>query len=197
LQVRPYEAIDNEEQYADLFTVGVSICAFLCNRWPRMTFPPIFLGTLTEAVGLGVLAWAIWADRLGVIYGMMALVGCGSGMRFMASPLHGIGLFRHLRASVIGLMAVALPFGGTIGLTIMSAVFNNTSGLDSHSDSFSSVHSTSGDAKEQAIHQAKMGVVWAFVAVTPLVALVSPHHYSSYRTITNRTLGFPSLLVYR
>lgn len=145
-----------------------------------MTFPPIFLGTLTEAVGLGVLAWAIWADRLSVIYGMMALVGCGSGMRFMASPLHGIGLFRHLRASVIGLMAVALPFGGTIGLTIMSAVFNNTSGLDSHSDSFNSVQSTSGEAKEQAIHQAKMGVVWAFVAVTPIVTLVSLHHYSSY-----------------
>ncbi|KAH6960843.1 hypothetical protein HG530_004552 [Fusarium avenaceum] len=154
--------------------VGVYICSFLCNRWPRMTFPPIFLGTLTEAVGLGVLAWAIWADRLSVMYGMMALVGCGSGMRFMASPLHGIGLFRHLRASVIGLMAVALPFGGTIGLTIMSAVFNNTSGLDSHSDSFNSVQSTSGEAKEQAIHQAKMGVVWAFVAVTPIVTLAFP-----------------------
>ncbi|KAI1022470.1 hypothetical protein LB503_000573 [Fusarium chuoi] len=145
----------------------------MCNKWPRMTFPCIFLGTLTEAVGLGVLAWAIYANRLSVIYGMMALVGCGSGMRFMASPLHGIGLFRHLRASVIGLMAVAIPFGGTIGLTIMSTVFNNTSGLDSHSD-FSSVHSSSNNAaNEQAVHQAKMGVVWAFVAITPLVALVS------------------------
>ncbi|KAG5756845.1 hypothetical protein H9Q70_000599 [Fusarium xylarioides] len=104
----------------------------------------------------------------------MAFVGCGSGMRFMASPLHGIGLFRHLRASVIGLLAVAIPFGGTIGLTIMSTVFNNTSGLDSHSD-FSSVHSSSGGTEnEQAVHQAKMGVVWAFVAITPLVALAFP-----------------------
>ncbi|KAF5714907.1 major facilitator family transporter [Fusarium globosum] len=154
--------------------VGVYICSFMCNKWPRMTFPCIFLGTLTEAVGLGVLAWAIYANRLSVIYGMMALVGCGSGMRFMASPLHGIGLFRHLRASVIGLMAVAIPFGGTIGLTIMSTVFNNTSGLDSHSD-FSSAHSsTGGAADEQAVHQAKMGVVWAFVAITPLVALAFP-----------------------
>ncbi|KAF4447358.1 hypothetical protein F53441_9102 [Fusarium austroafricanum] len=153
--------------------VGVYICSFMCNKWPRMTFPCIFLGTLIEAVGLGVLAWAIWADRLSVIYGMMALVGCGSGMRFMASPLHGIGLFRHLRASVIGLMAVAIPFGGTIGLTIMSTVFNNTSGLDSHSD-FSSAHSPSGGADGQAVNHAKMGVVWAFVAVTPLVALAFP-----------------------
>ncbi|KAF5663118.1 multidrug transporter [Fusarium heterosporum] len=153
---------------------GVIICSLLCNRWPRMTFPPVFLGTLTESVGLGVLAWAIWADNLSVIYGMMALVGCGSGMRFMASPLHGIGLFRYLRASVIGLMSIALPLGGTIGLTIMSTVFNNTSGLSSHSDDFSSVHSMTGETKEQALHQAKMGVVWAFVAVTPLVALSFP-----------------------
>ncbi|KAF4973410.1 hypothetical protein FSARC_304 [Fusarium sarcochroum] len=154
--------------------VGVYICSCLCNRWPRMTFPCVFLGTLTEAVGLGVLAWAIWADRLSTIYGMMALVGCGSGMRFMASPLHGIGLFRNLRASVIGLMAVAIPFGGTIGLTIMSTVFNNTSGLNSGDSNFSSVQSASGEAKEQAVHDAKMGVVWAFVAITPLVALAFP-----------------------
>jgi hypothetical protein len=161
------------EFHTNTFIAGVYVCSFMCNKWPRMTFPCIFLGTLTEAVGLGVLAWAIYANRLSVTYGMMALVGCGSGMRFMASPLHGIGLFRHLRASVIGLMAVAIPFGGTIGLTIMSTVFNNTSGLDSHSD-FSSVHSSSGSAaNELAVHQAKMGVVWAFVAITPLVALVS------------------------
>jgi hypothetical protein len=103
---------------------------------------------------------------------MMALVGCGSGMRFMASPLHGIGLFRHLRASVIGLMAVAIPFGGTIGLTIMSAVFNNTSGLDSTGGEFGHVEDKAGEVNEQAVEHAKMGVVWAFVAVTPLVALV-------------------------
>ncbi|KAL4730246.1 hypothetical protein ACLX1H_002279 [Fusarium chlamydosporum] len=154
--------------------VGVYMCSFLCNRWPRMTFPSVFLGTLTESVGLGVLAWAIWADELSVIYGMMAVIGCGSGLRFMASPLHGIGIFRHLRASVIGLMAVAVPFGGTIGLTIMSAVFNNISGLGSNSENFSQVQSESGGANQESIHQAKMGVVWAFVAITPLVALSFP-----------------------
>lgn len=159
----------------------------MCNRWPRMTFPSVFLGTLTESVGLGVLAWAIWADRLSVIYGMMALVGCGSGMRFMASPLHGIGLFRHLRASVIGLMAVAIPFGGTVGLTIMSAVFNNTSGLGSSAGEFSHVKSKGAEANEQA----KMGVVWAFVAVTPIVALVCHSYSSLYRTKTNFLQAFP------
>ncbi|KAM0440773.1 hypothetical protein ACHAPT_000074 [Fusarium lateritium] len=156
--------------------VGVFLCSFMCNRWPRMTFPCVFLGTLVEAIGVGLLAWAIWAEKLGTIFGMMALVGCGSGMRFMASPLHGIGLFKNLRASVIGLMAVAVPFGGTIGLTIMSTVFNNTSGIDSSSSDFTEVQSSSSSSElnEQAIHDAKMGVVWAFVAITPFVALAFP-----------------------
>ncbi|KAL6358430.1 hypothetical protein LRP88_08615 [Fusarium phalaenopsidis] len=156
--------------------VGVYICSFMCNRWPRMTFPCVFLGTLVEAIGIGLLGWAIWAEKLSTIFGMMALVGCGSGMRFMASPLHGIGLFKNLRASVIGLMAVAVPFGGTIGLTIMSTVFNNTSGIDSSSSDFTEVQSSSSSSelKGQAIHDAKMGVVWAFVAITPFVALAFP-----------------------
>ncbi|UPK99111.1 hypothetical protein LCI18_010046 [Fusarium solani-melongenae] len=155
--------------------VGVYICSFMCNRWPRMTFPCVFLGALVEAIGIGLLGWAIWAERLSTIFGMMALVGCGSGMRFMASPLHGIGLFKNLRASVIGLMAVAVPFGGTIGLTIMSTVFNNTSGIDSSSSDFTEVQSSSSsELKGQAIHDAKMGVVWAFVAITPFVALAFP-----------------------
>ncbi|KAJ3471201.1 hypothetical protein MRS44_001300 [Fusarium solani] len=157
--------------------VGVYICSYMCNRWPRMTFPCVFLGTLVEAIGIGLLGWAIWADKLSTIFGMMALVGCGSGMRFMASPLHGIGLFRNLRASVIGLMSVAVPFGGTIGLTIMSTVFNNTSGIDSSSSDFTEVQSSSSSSSElkgQAIHDAKMGVVWAFVAITPFVALAFP-----------------------
>ncbi|KAM5355610.1 hypothetical protein ACJ41O_002256 [Fusarium nematophilum] len=154
--------------------VGVYICSSMCNRWPRMTFPCVFLGTLVEAIGIGLLGWAIYVEKLGTIFGMMALVGCGSGMRFMASPLHGIGLFKDLRASVIALMAVAVPFGGTIGLTIMSSVFNNISGLDSSHGDFTDVQSQSDELKGQAIHDAKMGVVWAFVAITPFVALAFP-----------------------
>jgi hypothetical protein len=44
-------------------------------------------------------------------------------------PLHGIGFFPKHVASIISLIAVALPFGGTLGLTIMSTVFNNVSGI--------------------------------------------------------------------
>lgn len=128
----------------------------MCNKWPRMTFPSVFLGTIVEAIGIGLLGWSIYAERLAPIYGMMALVGCGTGLRFMASPLHGIGLFKNMRASVIALMAVAIPFGGTIGLTIMSTVFNNTSGLDSNESDFSKIQSLPEDIRDQAIHNAKV-----------------------------------------
>ncbi|KAF4510877.1 hypothetical protein G6O67_002731 [Ophiocordyceps sinensis] len=37
--------------------IGVYLCAFMCNRWPRMTFPQLFLGKIIEAIGVGVLTW--------------------------------------------------------------------------------------------------------------------------------------------
>ena len=121
-----------------------------------MTWPSIFLGTLTEATGLGLLGWAIYDEHLPTIYAMMALVGLGSGLRFMASPLHGIALYKNMRASVIGLLAVAIPFGGTLGLTIMSTVFNNISGLSSSDGDFSKIQSQPADIRDKAIHDAKV-----------------------------------------
>ena len=156
-----------------------------------MTFPPLFLGTLIEMVGVGVLAWALYMERTATVFGMMALVGCGMGLRFMVAPLHGIGIFKAHRAAVTGLMAVAVPFGGTIGLTVMSTVFNNTSGLDSKHSDFSRLGELPEGARQQAVYDAKvseqwfnsfprmallteeqMGVVWAFVAIVPFMVLV-------------------------
>lgn len=153
-----------------------------------MTFPPLFMGTAIDMTGVGVLAWALYAEQEAAILGTMALVGCGMGLRFMVAPLHGIGIFRDQRAAVIGLMAVAVPFGGTVGLTIMSAVFNNLSGLGAD---VSTLGGQSGVAAEQAVDGAKvrrrrttreasaaltdgtkMGVVWAFVAILPFLVLV-------------------------
>jgi hypothetical protein len=48
-------------------------------------------------------------------------------------PLHGIGFFPKDIAAVVSLIAVAVPFGGTLGLTIMATVFNNVSGIGSRS----------------------------------------------------------------
>ena len=41
------------------------------------------LGTVIEAVGIGMLAWALYNETNSIIYGMMALVGAGAGMRFL------------------------------------------------------------------------------------------------------------------
>ncbi|KAI9158391.1 Efflux pump FUS6 [Paramyrothecium foliicola] len=149
--------------------VGVILCSLLCNTWPRVTFPPVFLGTGIETIGIGLLAWALFMERTSTIYGMMALVGVGIGLRIMAAPLHGLGIFRNDRASVISLLSLAGPFGGTLGLTVMSTVFNNVSGLSAHQDSFLLPQGLTEAGREEARHNAKMGVVWAFVAITPLM----------------------------
>lgn len=128
----------------------------LLHRWPRMTFAPIFLGAIVEAVAIGVLAYGLYTEHRPTIFGLMAMVGAGTGLRFMASPLHGIGLFRHQRATVIGLFALAIPLGGTIGLTIMSTVFNNTSGLNSNSSDFSKLRDLPDGEREAAIHNVKV-----------------------------------------
>lgn len=111
-------------------TVGIYICSMLCNVWPRKSFLPLILGTFIETVGIMVLVWALHVAHDPTIFGIMGLVGVGSGIRYMIAPMHGIGLFKAHRSTIIGLMAVAVPLGGTVGLTVMSALFNNTSGLE-------------------------------------------------------------------
>ena len=129
-----------------LVTVGVYMSMYFCNVWPRKTWAPIMLGSIIEGVGIGVLAWAIWSRHLASVFGMMALTGAGTGLRFMpgratqtnfqdlylhqpTGSLHAIGFFPNNIATIVSLMAVALPFGGTLALTVMSTVFNNTSGI--------------------------------------------------------------------
>uniref|UniRef100_A0A8H7NDY3 Major facilitator superfamily (MFS) profile domain-containing protein n=2 Tax=Bionectria ochroleuca TaxID=29856 RepID=A0A8H7NDY3_BIOOC len=129
--------------------VGILLCSMICSSWPRMTWPAIFLGTLVEAVGIGMMAYALYTESSPTIFGMMALVGAGGGLRMMASPLHGVG---------------------TIGLTIMSTVFNNVSNLETDGD-FSAIRNMDPIAQQAAKHSAKMGVVWAFVALAPLMVL--------------------------
>lgn len=141
--------------------LGVYMCAFLCNRWPRMTYPPLILGTVIETVGVCCLAWAMRKGHSPTIFGIMALAGVGMGLKFMVAPLHGIGLFKTHRASVLALVGIAVPFGGTLGLTIMSAVFNNTSGLDVKH----------GDFSEEAVSKVQNGVVWAYVSIIPFMGL--------------------------
>ncbi|KAJ3950670.1 uncharacterized protein N0V96_001821 [Colletotrichum fioriniae] len=93
----------------------------------------------------------------------------------MPVPLHGVGYFPKKIAAVISLMAVAYPFGGTLGLTIMTTVFNNASGIgeDSPLRDFEALSRLPAATQQQITHDAKMGVVWAFVAICPFMVLVS------------------------
>ncbi|KAK3946123.1 major facilitator superfamily domain-containing protein [Diplogelasinospora grovesii] len=153
--------------------VGVYSSMFMCNVYPRKTFVPILLGSVIEAAGVGVLAWALWGEHTPTIFGMMALTGVGTGLRFMPAPLHAIGFFSENTASVLAFMAVALPLGGTLALTVMATVFNNTSGIGASSPlrDFTVISNLPEPLRSTTIHNAKMGVVWAFVALTPFMVV--------------------------
>lgn len=110
---------------------------------------------------------------------MMALTGAGTGLRFMPGSLHGIGFFPNNISSVISMMSFAIPFGGTMAMTIMGTVFNNKGSIAAKFNT-PATHSTSGtdgiyklDPKIQKIisDSAKDGVVWAFIAILPFMWL--------------------------
>ncbi|KAJ6111169.1 hypothetical protein N7486_003404 [Penicillium sp. IBT 16267x] len=128
---------------------GVYLAMFSSNIWPRQTLPTLLLGSLTSAVGITVLAWAVNAAQTDAIYGMMALVGFGIGSRMNPTSLHGLAYFPAMTAQITCLVSFALPFGGLVGLTIMSTVFTNKSGTD-ESDP-------------------KKGIMWAFIAMMPFM----------------------------
>lgn len=83
------------------------------------------LGSISSAVGITLLAWGINVGNLNLIYGMMSLAGFGVGIRMSPSTMHGLAYFPNYTASITCVFAFALPFGGAVGLTIMSTVFNN------------------------------------------------------------------------
>lgn len=56
---------------------------------------------------------------------MMALAGFGVGVRMSPGSMHGLAYFPANTAQITCIFAFALPFGGAVGLTLMSTVFNN------------------------------------------------------------------------
>ncbi|KAK3313184.1 major facilitator superfamily domain-containing protein [Apodospora peruviana] len=128
---------------------GAFMSTYFTNVWPGQTMPTLLFGGVTSAVGITVLAWATHAENINLIYGMMALTGHGVGMRFNPGQLHGLAYFPTMTAQVTCLVIFAQPFGGTLGLTIMSTVLNNRNGPD-HKD-------------------AKTGIMWAFISMIPIM----------------------------
>ncbi|KAI1139500.1 MFS general substrate transporter [Hypoxylon sp. FL0543] len=154
--------------------VGAYSSLFLCNIWPRQTFPPLFLGSVIEAVGVGLLAWALYFEHTPTIYGMMAMTGAGTGFRFMSGSLHAVGFSPEHKSNVMALLAVSLTVGGTLALTIMSAVFNNISGISRYSpflNNLDALNQLPDNLKAQIINGTKDGITWAFVALTPFMVM--------------------------
>ncbi|KAI8711838.1 MFS domain-containing protein [Fusarium sp. LHS14.1] len=133
------------------------------------------LGAVIEAIGLGVLAWALWKEHDPTVYGMMVLTGVGIGIRLLPVPLHGMAYFPKRIAAVISLMEVSDPFGGTLGLTIMTTVLNNVAGVGDLGDLAGYDFTESSDMSEQEMEdlrqRAKKGIVLAFVAIFPFMVL--------------------------
>ncbi|OTA54932.1 major facilitator superfamily transporter [Hypoxylon sp. EC38] len=175
--VKGYKSDDAGVQllyYTPGLGVGVYSSLLLCNVWPRQTFIPLFLGSIIEAVGLGMLAWALYFEHTPTIYGMMAVTGAGTGLRFMPGSIHAVGFFPKHKATVMALMGVSLSFGGTFALTIMSTVFNNTSGISRDSpfhNNYDAINQLPDAVKAQVIGSAKGGITWAFVSLTPFMVL--------------------------
>ncbi|TQV93789.1 tetracycline efflux protein [Cordyceps javanica] len=135
--------------YMPGLAVGVYMAIFASKVWPRQTLPPLTFGALTTAVGITVLAYAVHVRNTSLIYGMLALIGHGVMLRMNPASLHCLGYFPERTSQITCLSAFATPFGGLVGLTIMTTVFNNKSGV-SHLD-------------------AKEGITWAFISMIPFM----------------------------
>ena len=153
---------------------------FVCNVWPRTTWPPLAFGTVVEALGITLLAASLHWGHLPTIHGMLALTGIGTGVRLMPGTLHGVGYYRRQIASIVSIMNLAVSLGGTLASTIMLNIFNNrlshagislVHGASSSASSFSQIE---GLSHEQQVHlrsSAKEGIVIAFYWISAFMWL--------------------------
>ncbi|TVY81467.1 Efflux pump FUS6, partial [Lachnellula suecica] len=151
---------------------GAYLAMFACNKFPRQTFFPLLLGTIIEPLGITLLAVFLNGNNLHVIYGMLALTGVGTGLRFMPGTLHGIAYFPNQIASIVSMMSLSVSLGGTIATTLMLNIFNNTlrtSGLSftgGDSSSFDAIASMPAQDQDYFREKAKRGIVLAFYALS-------------------------------
>ncbi|KAL7905849.1 major facilitator superfamily domain-containing protein [Trichoderma velutinum] len=175
--------------YIPGISIGVYSAMYLCNRSPGQTFWPLLLGSVEEAAGLGALTWAVSASRPNIVSGMMVVTGAGTGSRFMPASLHVAGVWPERLAPAMSLMRFAMPFGGTLGLTIMNAVFNSKFASATSSLSMSSSGGNIGNISAQDIQSldaitelpsamqatvreaGRSGVEWAFISILPILGL--------------------------
>jgi MFS family permease len=166
--------------------VGVYGAIFVCNFWPRQTFFPLAFGTVVETAGIAALSYAVKSRNEILVNVMMPIAGIGTGMRMMPSNLHLAGMFRDRLAPVYSLLRFAMPFGGTLALTVMGSVFQNKmsrvfgSGVTTSSGAGFSLHNSSSSneiaklpaAEQEAIRaQGASATMWAFISILPILGL--------------------------
>ncbi|CAI6240197.1 unnamed protein product [Periconia digitata] len=167
--------------------VGVYSAMFMCNVWPRQTFPPLFWGSIVEAVGLSVMTWAISARHTTLVSVFLAVAGAGTGLRFMPIVLHAAGMWPKRIAAIQSALSFTLPLGETIGISMMGSVFSNkysqsllslehlsgAAGLASSSglknlDALKGLPSSQLQPVQDAASDA---VMWAFITILPFMGV--------------------------
>lgn len=161
--------------------VGVYSAMFMCNRFPRQTFYPLFIGALVEAGGLSALTWAISARHTTLVSVFLAIAGGGTGLRFMPVVLHAAGIWPSRLAAMQSVLSFTLPLGETIGISMMGAVFSNkfsqylrALGAGNASGNVANFNALAGLPEtmlEDVRNAAARAVMWAFISVLPFMAL--------------------------
>jgi hypothetical protein len=164
--------------------VGVYLAMFLCNVWPAQTFYPLFIGSIVEGVGLSALAWAVSVRNVTLVKVFLAVSGSGTGFRFMPVVLHAAGIWSTRVPAMQSLLSFMLPFGETIGISMMGAVFSNKlelflsqiprlgdDGLSGGLSNLAALNSLPLSLKDDVQGAAAKAVMWAIIAVLPFVGL--------------------------
>jgi predicted MFS family arabinose efflux permease len=162
---------------------GVYTAIFLCNVAPRQTFWPLFIGTIVETAGFAALTYAVKSMNHTLVNAMMVIAGFGTGIRLMPESLHLAGMFRNRLAPAYSMLRFAMPFGGTLALTVMGAVFQNKmasvfarqaiNGASAiyNSDSLDAVNDAPPELRTEIRHTGADAVMWAFISIIPVLGL--------------------------
>jgi len=154
---------------------GAYSAIFLCNVYPKQTFHPL-LGSIITPVVITILAIVLNNGNKNPIFGMLVMTGVGIGVRFMPGTLHGVGYFPNQIASIVSLLLLSVSLGGTLGITVMTNVFNgrlrkrgiNLSGAGA---SLNGIAGLSGDQQSVLRSEAKGAISLAFWAVSAFLWL--------------------------
>ena len=133
-----------------------------------------------------MITWSVTQRRVALVDGMMGLAGVGTGLRFMPITLHTAGIWPTRIAPAMSIIRFALPFGGTLALTIMGSVFNNkmasvfgsasvqgtgNSASLQTQQSLDAIRALPPDVQAMIRDQAKDAVKWAFVSILPILGI--------------------------